>query len=174
MFWSIGYSMVSTFTIRQPAGVRQDSFLHILLAIRDLVDCVEEVNISSMIVFVDSTSINRLLDNLQATSSAERNQNPYVWLYSPVEIKMSVEKCSFLLHKNQIEWTVKISTKLFQVISFQSISHQMEYQLCWSPYHHWSIIRYLLINLHWLNIEKIWIVKLIFEIIPSLLFPIYR
>ena len=75
----IGYSVVSTFTVRLPAGNRLDSFLHVLIHIRDLVDCVQEVNMSSVIVSVDSTSIDHLLDSLQATST-ERNRNPYVRL----------------------------------------------------------------------------------------------
>ena len=77
----IGYSIVSIFTVRLPAGNDRNSLLNVIVHIRDSVDCVREVNISSVIVSVDSMAINQLLDSLQTTSS-ERNQNPLVQLLS--------------------------------------------------------------------------------------------
>ena len=78
----IAYSVVSTFTVRLPAGNRQQNFLlHLIIHIRDTVDCIQEINISSVIVIVDTSSINQFIQNLQGTS-VEKNRNPYIRLLS--------------------------------------------------------------------------------------------
>ena len=77
----IAFSRVRTFTVRLPAGDKSDSLLHIVIYIRDYLDCVREVTMSPMIVSIDSVQINHFIDNFQ-TSSGTMNSNPLVQLLS--------------------------------------------------------------------------------------------
>ena len=70
------FSMLSTFTVRLPAGDNQNSILHMIVSIRDVFDCVREVNISSLIVSVDAQAIDHFIDS----SSTELNKDPLVKL----------------------------------------------------------------------------------------------
>lgn len=71
----VAFSRVSTFTIRLPAGNEQDSSLHVMIYIRDTLDCVQEVNIPSMIVSLDSQELNNFIDIFQ-TSPTALTKNP--------------------------------------------------------------------------------------------------
>ena len=77
----IAFSTVPTFTVRFPAGDRKDSLLYVVIHIQDVLHCVREVNMSSLIVSVDSEGINHLMNSFQ-NSPAEMNQNPYIQLLS--------------------------------------------------------------------------------------------
>ncbi|CAF1181508.1 unnamed protein product [Adineta steineri] len=66
----IAYSSVSYFQVRLPSGDNQTSLLNIIISIRDLLDCVVEVNMSSVYVIVDSVGINDLITSLQSSSNA--------------------------------------------------------------------------------------------------------
>jgi hypothetical protein len=77
----VAFAPVSTFQIRLPAGDNQTSFLQIAISIRDFLDCVVEVNISSISVSVNIEGINNLINNLQSSTN-QLNQNPFVQLLS--------------------------------------------------------------------------------------------
>ncbi|CAF0882123.1 unnamed protein product [Adineta steineri] len=77
----IAYSSVSYFQVRLPSGDNQTSLLNIVISIRDLLDCVVEVNMSSVHVIVDSAGINDLMASLQSSPNALTN-NPIVQLLS--------------------------------------------------------------------------------------------
>ncbi|CAF0758584.1 unnamed protein product [Adineta steineri] len=69
----IAYSSVSYFQVRLPSGDNQTSLLNITISIRDLLDCVVEVNMSSVHVIVDYITTNDLLTSLQSSSSVLTN-----------------------------------------------------------------------------------------------------
>ena len=77
----IAFSMLSTFTVRLPAGDKQNSMLHMIIYIRDVLDCVREVNMSSLIVSVDAETMNNFISSFQ-TPTDEMNRNPIVQLLS--------------------------------------------------------------------------------------------
>ncbi|CAF0834260.1 unnamed protein product [Adineta steineri] len=77
----IAYSSVSNFQVRLPSGDNQTSLLNIVISIRDLLDCVVEVNMSSVYVIVDSVGINDLMTSLQSSPNTLTN-NPIVQLLS--------------------------------------------------------------------------------------------
>jgi hypothetical protein len=61
----VGFSPVSYFQVRLPMGNDQTSLLNVAVIIRDILDCVVEVNMSSIIVMSDSVGINNLINDLQ-------------------------------------------------------------------------------------------------------------
>ncbi|CAF0773839.1 unnamed protein product [Adineta steineri] len=77
----IAYSSVSSFQVRLPSGDNQTSLLNIAISIHDLLDCVVEVNMSSVYVIVDSVGMNDLMTSLQSSPNALTN-NPIVQLLS--------------------------------------------------------------------------------------------
>jgi hypothetical protein len=77
----VAFSSVSTFHLRLPAGDSQTSLLQIVISIRDLLDCVVEVNMSSISVLVNTDQFNNLINNLQSSTN-QLNQNPFVQLLS--------------------------------------------------------------------------------------------
>jgi hypothetical protein len=77
----IAFTPVSTFQIRLPAGDNQTSLLNIVIHIRDLLDCVVEVNMSSVSVLVNIQEINNLINGLQSSTN-QLNNNQFVQLLS--------------------------------------------------------------------------------------------
>ncbi len=65
----IAFSPVSTFQVRLPAGNDPTSLLHIVIHIRDLLDCITEFNISSISVIPDSDRITDLINNIQSSTN---------------------------------------------------------------------------------------------------------
>ncbi|CAF4145951.1 unnamed protein product, partial [Adineta steineri] len=64
----IAFSPVSTFQVRLPAGL-----LHMMIYIRDSLDCITEFNMSSVNVTTDFDTINDLINNIQNSTT-----NPFV------------------------------------------------------------------------------------------------
>lgn len=62
-----------------PAGNDQTSLLHISVAIRDTLNCITEINISSVTVIPDLVEISNLINDLQSLSNRKTN-NPIVQL----------------------------------------------------------------------------------------------
>lgn len=79
----IGYSPLSTLSIRLPSNRRglQTSTVNLRVLIRDLLDCVTEVNISSVLVSPDTVAIDRLINGIQSSSTG-LTSNPLVQLLS--------------------------------------------------------------------------------------------
>ena len=73
--------MLSTFTLRLPAGDKQNAILHMIIYIRDILDSVREVNMSSLIVSLDLQTINNFIDSFQSPVD-QLNKNPIVQLLS--------------------------------------------------------------------------------------------
>ena len=78
---TIGYSPVSTLSVRLPSGNGQASSVKLLVLIRDLLDCVTEVNISSVTVSPDTISIDRLINDLHSSPTG-LTASPLVQLLS--------------------------------------------------------------------------------------------
>ncbi|UJR19272.1 hypothetical protein I4U23_022401 [Adineta vaga] len=72
----IAFSTISIFQIYLPMGDNQTSLLHLVVHIRDQLECITEINISSLIVQSDSTTITNLINDIQISSST----NPIVQL----------------------------------------------------------------------------------------------
>jgi hypothetical protein len=77
----IAFSTVSDFQVRLPSGDNQTSLLNVAIHIRDILDCLTVVNMSSVSVITDSVVINDLIDSIQSSSSAITS-NPLVQLLS--------------------------------------------------------------------------------------------
>ena len=65
----IAFSSLLTFQVRLPVGNDQTSVLHLIIRIRDTLECVSELNITSVYVLPDSAGIKDLINDLQSTSS---------------------------------------------------------------------------------------------------------
>jgi hypothetical protein len=72
----LAFSAVSTFQVRFPAGT---PLLHLIISIRDTLNCIAEYNMSSISVVPDSAGIAELINNLQNPSNGITN-NPIVQL----------------------------------------------------------------------------------------------
>jgi hypothetical protein len=75
----VAFSSVSMFQVRLPTGDDQTSLLHLIVQIRDTLDCITEYNISSITVLPDSVGINDLINDIQS-SSGGITTNPLVQL----------------------------------------------------------------------------------------------
>ncbi|CAF1191151.1 unnamed protein product [Adineta steineri] len=75
----IAFSAVSIFQVRLPVGDDLTYVLHLIVSIRDTLDCVAETNISSISVLPDTAGIASLINDLQTSSSA-LTTNPIVQL----------------------------------------------------------------------------------------------
>ncbi|CAF1362531.1 unnamed protein product [Adineta ricciae] len=59
----IAYSSISLFQVRFPAGDNQTGSLHLILQIRDTLDCITEVNMSSIIIGPDYVGLTNLIND---------------------------------------------------------------------------------------------------------------
>lgn len=66
----IAFSPISTFQIRLPTGDNQTSSVHLLVHVRDTLDCVTEMNMSSVVVTSDTQGITDLINDIQSASNA--------------------------------------------------------------------------------------------------------
>ena len=64
----IAFSSMSVLQVRLPTGDDQTSTLHLIVEIRDELNCIVEYNLSSVIVLPDEAAINDLISNLQGSS----------------------------------------------------------------------------------------------------------
>ena len=78
----VAFSSVATMSLRLPAGRTNTSMLQLVVVIRDQLDCVVEVNLSSVVVTVDSVAIDQLLQALRSSSASALNNNPLVQILS--------------------------------------------------------------------------------------------
>ncbi|UJR16871.1 hypothetical protein I4U23_003769 [Adineta vaga] len=73
----VAYSAISNFQVRLPAGDNQTSLLHLTIHIRDTLDCIIVLNISTVHVQADLVEITNLIDNINSQSNT-RMTNPIV------------------------------------------------------------------------------------------------
>ena len=66
----LAFSSVSDFTIRLPSSDSNQTQLNLLVTVRDTLDCVVSVNLSSVNVVVDVSSISQLVDQLSTSTGA--------------------------------------------------------------------------------------------------------
>ncbi|CAF1261744.1 unnamed protein product [Adineta steineri] len=76
---TIGFTSVSNFQLRLPAGSGNESLVNLVVYIRDTFDCITEYNLSSLHVLPDTNDINDFIDNLNLSSSTNNN-NPILQL----------------------------------------------------------------------------------------------
>jgi hypothetical protein len=77
----VAFSFISDFEVRLPAGNDNTSLLYLFIQIRDTLDCVNEFNMSSVIVTIDSSGISDLINTFQ-NSASSLTTNPLVQLLS--------------------------------------------------------------------------------------------
>jgi hypothetical protein len=75
----VAFSEVSIFQVRLPAGDDQTSLLHLIVNIRDALNCITEFNMSSISVLPDLVGIANLISDIQSSSGAI-TANPTVQL----------------------------------------------------------------------------------------------
>ncbi|CAF1390512.1 unnamed protein product, partial [Adineta ricciae] len=79
----IAFSSVTQFQLQLPAGNEQTAMLNLVVYVRDLLDCVTEVNMSAVHVIADTVAINQLMESIQISSSSTTlSDNPTVQLLS--------------------------------------------------------------------------------------------
>ncbi|CAF1184610.1 unnamed protein product [Adineta ricciae] len=72
----VAYSTVPIFQVRLPLGDNQTSLLHLIVDIRDELDCITQYNISSVTVLADSAAIISLVNDIQHSPT----RNPIIQL----------------------------------------------------------------------------------------------
>ena len=77
----LAFSSASDFNIRLPSPDVGQTRLHLLVTVRDTLDCVTSVNLTTVTVTVDVASISQLVDQISSTPSA-LTSNPLVRLLS--------------------------------------------------------------------------------------------
>ena len=92
----IAYSSVSDFTVYFSAGAENTSVLHMIIYIRDTLDCVTEYNTTSILVTLDTAEINDLINTLQDTSKSVMNNSFTRLLFtgSPYTISQAINTFS--------------------------------------------------------------------------------
>jgi len=75
----LGFTTQSAFQLRLPVGDDNISLLNMSVHIRDMLDCVTEYNMQTIMVLPDSTGITALVDVVQQPGD-EANSNPLVQL----------------------------------------------------------------------------------------------
>ena len=66
----LAFSSVSDFSIRLPSPDGNQTQLKLIVTVRDTLDCVVSVNVSTVVVSVDVSSISQLVDQLSNSTSA--------------------------------------------------------------------------------------------------------
>ncbi|CAF1470524.1 unnamed protein product [Adineta ricciae] len=77
----IGFSSISNFDVRLPLGDVHTSVLHLVLAIGDALGCITEINLASVLVSSDRSSIDELVDVIDRRNSS-LTANPLLQLLS--------------------------------------------------------------------------------------------
>ncbi len=75
----IGFTTQSSFQLRLPPGDDNNSLPNISVHIRDMLNCVTEYNMSTIMILPDSIGITALIDVVQQPDN-ETNSNPLVQL----------------------------------------------------------------------------------------------
>ena len=69
----VAFSTVSTVQVRLPAGPANTSMLSLSASIRDRLDCLTEVNLSSVVVVADSSEIDDLVRSVLVSASTNNS-----------------------------------------------------------------------------------------------------
>ena len=69
----VAFSSLSTVQVRLPAGQANTSILSLSASIRDRLDCLREVNLSSVVVVADSSEIGDLVRSVLVSASTNNS-----------------------------------------------------------------------------------------------------
>ncbi|UJR06650.1 hypothetical protein I4U23_010936 [Adineta vaga] len=75
----VAYSAISIFQLYLPIGNNQTLTLHLILHVRDQLDCITELNLSSVTVYPDTIAVANLINDIQ-NSSKRSNGNSIIQL----------------------------------------------------------------------------------------------
>ncbi|CAF1452778.1 unnamed protein product [Adineta ricciae] len=64
----IAFSLLSTLEVRLPTSDLNASVVHLIVLVRDKLDCVQEVNLTSVTIIQDLSAVNDLLNNIKSNS----------------------------------------------------------------------------------------------------------
>ena len=78
----IAFSPLSNIDLRLPAGTDNSSRIHLIVYIRDRLDCTTKYNLTSVIVVPDTEGINNLINTFQASSTSAINSNPIIQIFT--------------------------------------------------------------------------------------------
>lgn len=78
----IAFSSLSNTDLRLPVGTGNKSLIHLIVQIRDRLDCITEYNLTSVIVVPDTEGVNDLINTFQVSSTSAVNNNPIVQMLS--------------------------------------------------------------------------------------------
>ena len=141
----IAFSSVSVFQVLLPPGDDQTSEVHLLVNIRDQLDCITEYNMSSVTVVSDSAAIDDLIHHIGSSSNnlasnsivrllVSKNQNTVGQLLTSLSQylnKMNNENLDTAVSSNILIFISNEKNNLFIL--------QMEYQLQLFLSQHWEV-----------------------------------
>ena len=114
-------SPTSRIDLRLPAGDVKSSMINILVQIRDMLNCVTQFDISSIIVVPDSVTTAALINVLQQPGAGAVNSNPVIQLLSggdPNTVGQVLTSISQVFNDmSQQNLGVAVASKTRQIIS---------------------------------------------------------
>lgn len=69
----IGFTLFPELELRLPAGNENTSLVHLVVYIRDTLDCITEYNLTSVTVALDTEGINNLIGNFRLSTTSVNN-----------------------------------------------------------------------------------------------------
>lgn len=137
-------TLSSRIEVRLPAGDGQTSFINIIISIRDMLNCVIEYDLLSLIVLPDSATTLTLINDIQQTNIETINSNPVIQLLASGnqntvgQVLTSVSQIFNEINQQSIETAV--SSKDFEGTISSNICFpffsKVEFLLQVFPYHH--------------------------------------
>ena len=97
------FSAVSDFSIRLPSSDVNQTRLNLVVTVRDTLDCVVSVNLSTVVVSVDVSSISELVDQVSSSSNAVNGNSLARLLSSGNQNTVSQVITSLSQYFNQID-----------------------------------------------------------------------
>ena len=116
----IAFSSLSSINLRLPAGAGNTSLIHLIVYIRDTLDCVTEYNLTSVVVVPDIEGVNDLINTFQASSTNALNNNPFVQTLTSGNqnaVAQTITSLSQVFNQmNSENLDQAISSKLYRVV----------------------------------------------------------
>ena len=107
---------ISHIQLRLPAGDVNTSFVNIIVQIRDILNCVTQFSIYSVIVVPDLAVVGTLVNVLQQSSTQAINKNPVIQLLSGgnqntiAQVLTSFSQVFNVMNKQSVETAVASKT----------------------------------------------------------------
>ena len=101
----LGFTTRNTFQVRMPMGDSNSTLLHLMVRVRNVFDCVTEMNMSSISVLSDTDSITDFITAVQLTYNNTRNNsritsNPFIQILYGSGYENDI--CQWLISLSQI------------------------------------------------------------------------